>query len=349
MSGLIWAVLAAAGLAACATPTTMAPNITAADTAAEGDRQVQYVFDARLAEQGRLDDIGFKLFSANAELCPAKRTRFGMTFVDASLMTGSYRDAAIRAFGTGDGLVVTHVAAGGPADLAGVRRGDQIVALNGSAAQSGPQVMDILSKGGRQTFVLRRAGQQLTVAIDSVVTCAYEVVLADGQELNAYADGQKIFVTRAMLRLAGSDPELALVVAHELAHDAREHVQAMHKNSILAALGGAAIDAIAASKGIDTQGQYTEAAAQAGARYRSPEFEAEADYVGMYFLARAGFQTDGVENFWRKMAAEDPQGIYVKTDHPASASRYLAIAAASAEITRKRAAGEPLVPNERPR
>jgi hypothetical protein len=357
MRRLIWPILAAAGLAACETPTTMAPTVTATDTAAEAERQYQYVLETRLAERARVNDVGFRLFRANAELCPARRGLVGLAVGSVSQFNAPYHEAAVRMFGSADALVVLHVASGSPAALAGIRDKDQIVALNGSPVPTGPDaprsfseaVTQTIQRGGRPTLVIRHGGQEQTITVESVPGCDYSAVVEDGDDLNAYADGRAIHITRAMLRIASTDQELALVMAHELAHDARKHVQAESKNRTLAGLGGALIDAYAASRGINTGGRFTRRAQQLGASYAKPEFEAEADYVGMYFMARANFQVDGVETFWRKMAAEEPQAIYVMTDHPPIASRYVAIEETAAEIARKRAAGEPLIPNERPK
>jgi hypothetical protein len=38
----------------------------------------------------------------------------------------------------------------------------------------------------------------------------------------------------------------------------------------------------------------------------SQDFEREADYVGMYLLARSGRQVAGAAGFWRRMAQESP-------------------------------------------
>jgi predicted Zn-dependent protease len=76
----------------------------------------------------------------------------------------------------------------------------------------------------------------------------------------------------------------------------------------------------------------------------SRAFQREADYVGLYFMARAGFDNDGVEHFWRRLAAEFPQDIAVASTHPASAERAAGLAAARAEIRMRQAAGAELRP-----
>ncbi|MEM9600514.1 MAG: M48 family metalloprotease, partial [Pseudomonadota bacterium] len=79
-------------------------------------------------------------------------------------------------------------------------------------------------------------------------------------------------------------------------------------------------------------------------RYTRP-FESEADYVGLYYMVRAGFEPDGVEEFWRRLADVDPRSVNRAKTHPTFPDRYLRIAAARKEIRDKQAAGEPLMPN----
>ena len=45
-----------------------------------------------------------------------------------------------------------------------------------------------------------------------------------GVPTRAFADGTKVFLTRGMMRFAQSDEELALVVAHETAHNIMGHI-----------------------------------------------------------------------------------------------------------------------------
>ena len=124
------------------------------------------------------------------------------------------------------------------------------------------------------------------------------------------------------------------------------HIQAQMHNARIVGFGGLLLDGVAAAYGVNTRGTFTRAGMQMGAEHASVAFEAEADYVGMYYLARAGYSTSGVEDVWRKMAVEAPEAIFIKTDHPVTPQRFLAIEAASREIEDKRAKGEPLVPNQ---
>ena len=79
----------------------------------------------------------------------------------------------------------------------------------------------------------------------------------------------------------------------------------------------------------------------------SQEFEAEADYVGIYYLERAGYSTENVANFWRDMAVEHPGSINQShtSTHPATPERFLEINAAIKEIEEKKKSNQQLIPN----
>lgn len=350
---MLLAGVLATGLSACATPTMVGPQISAADSAAEAARQMDYTFQVRIAEVARVSDVAFRLGRANQEMCPVRRPKLGLRFASTSDFKPPLRDASVRVLGLTEQLSVIHVAADSPAMSAGLQRGDVIVSFDGRSAANltskafGKLLTDALGETSARThtFSVRRGSDLRTVQIDPVMSCAYDVEILDESEINAYADGEKIYVTRALLKFVSTDEELALVLAHELAHNAQRHVAAKTQNATVAGLGGLALDILAAAGGINTGGEFTKAAMKAGAAYNSPEFEAEADYVGMYYLARAGYKTEGAENFWRKMAVESPKSIFVTSSHPATAARYLAIAATSREIEGKRAIGLALAPN----
>jgi hypothetical protein len=346
--------VAALGLIAWADPKTAAPEVSKDAAAEEAKKQMVYVLKARAKEAWRVDEIAFRLEAANQDLCPERKPRLGLSFANADDFSVKVRDAAVEALQLGDGLTVTDVVAGAPAAAAGLQAGDVLISVNGEGAPTGKDATEMLSKRlgeimGQSTapvtLIVRRAGQPQTISVGPVMACAYPVVLEDSEEINARADGRMLHVNRGLLRFAGSDDELALVIGHELAHNSQHHIQAQMHNGRIVGIGGFILDAAAAAGGVNTGGAFTKAGMQIGMAHAVPEFEAEADYVGLYYMARAGYRTDGAEDFWRKMSVEAPQAIYIKTSHPTNASRFLAIAATSKEIEDKRAKGEPLTPN----
>jgi predicted Zn-dependent protease len=78
----------------------------------------------------------------------------------------------------------------------------------------------------------------------------------------------------------------------------------------------------------------------------SKEFEAEADYVGLYLMARAGFAIEDTPNFWRRMAIAHPGSVKrgLAASHPPTPERFLALEKTVEEIDAKRARSEALLP-----
>ncbi len=174
--------------------------------------------------------------------------------------------------------------------------------------------------------------------------CYFDVGMATKGPVNAWADGEKVMVTPAMVAFTASEAELAMVVAHEYAHNVLKHVQSTQMNSLGGALAGALVDAFAASRGWNTGSEFSGLGAEMGRLRYSIAFEKEADYVGLYIVARAGYDLRQAQLFWRRMSAYDPDGIYGGSTHPSNAERFVAMNAVIREIDAKQQAGQPLLP-----
>ena len=179
--------------------------------------------------------------------------------------------------------------------------------------------------------------------------CNMHVVLSGkGKGLNAHADGKQVVIYPAMVEFVANDNHLAFILAHEYTHHMMRHVQATQRNVTGGALLGTLVDVLAASQGVNTQGQVGQLGAQTALLSYSPSFEHEADYIGLYILARAGFDYAQAPAFWRDMSRNNPEGIYNRTTHPTTPERFVMMNKTIAEIEQKKAAGQRLLPNIRP-
>lgn len=232
----------------------------------------------------------------------------------------------------------------GAASQAGVQVGDIVVSSSADFAAGGSEP----ASGARQrmqagvpvTLNLLREGQPIQITLVPDQVCDYQLLIDNSGDVNAYADGDRILVTRGMMRFATEDKELALVIGHELGHNTMGHASKKTTNAMI----GLAADLLAAAAKVNTQGAFTKMGAQA----YSQDFEREADYVGMYYLARSGYPIDGAAAFWRRMATEYPSTIRTShtASHPATSERYLALDQTSVEIRGKDQSGLPLNPNK---
>ena len=87
--------------------------------------------------------------------------------------TSWWQRRAMRRIGVsyGDPLVIDDVKKESPAERAGLLKGDVIETLNGTKIYSVPQMSDLLKEnaGQRVNFVVKRGGEDVAIAVDSVV------------------------------------------------------------------------------------------------------------------------------------------------------------------------------------
>jgi Zn-dependent protease with chaperone function len=291
----------------------------------------------------RLWRVGYPVLKGAAFDCQdTLRPSLGMLAIGRAQVPSTGRVSLADVLGLGEARRVLAVYRGGAADAAGVREGDVIAA---SSAGFGPQneprteAMRRMPPGTPVRLDLLRQGATVTVEVLPDLVCDYPLNYRANSQVNAFADGGAIYLTRGMLRFAADDRELALVIAHELAHNTMGH---RGKKTVNATVG-LIFDLLGAAAGVNTGGVFSDIGAQAF----SQDFEREADHVGMYYLARAGYPTEGVADFWRRMATEHPSSIRTNhsATHPPTTERFLALESIGAQIRAKAARGEPLEPD----
>lgn len=307
-------LLSTIGLAACASLDTHLPEISAPDLAAETARQETEALRQIQSDAFTLLNVGWPVLTENSELCPRIRPAIGVKTHSLKSYPKRLRDAAGRVLGADDTPRIFQIADGSPAALAGLKLGDVILDDAGEPAKIEEDWDNILADN---VLTVRRGEETLTIPIESVSTCDYDLRLSGSTAINAYADGRKITVTAGMMDFVESDAELALIIGHELGHNTMGHIRKILSNYIIS-LGGT--------------------------RYTRP-FESEADYVGLYYMVRAGYSSEGVSAFWQRLAKIAPKNISRAKTHPTFPDRFLRIEATQAEIKTKQAAGENLYPN----
>lgn len=307
-----------------------------------------------LGRATRVFRTGLRVSVAGADLCNDDvAPKFGLFAVSAMVLPADYRPAAGR-IGISEQLRVWSVVDGLPAQAAGVAAGDLLLAANGDLVRDVDDFDDALedsAKTGRLTLRVRSQGDdsQREVAMTGASACAYPILVSESDAVNAHADGSQVILTKGMLKFVESDDELALVIGHEIAHNALGHIK---ENTALVATGavvGILLDVAAAAGGVNTGGAFTKAGMQLGSVVNqtfSVDREQDADYMGVYRAERAGFQIEGAPNFWRRMAVDAPQSIedHMTKSHPATPERATSLTAAIVEIHEKKSAGLPLVP-----
>jgi hypothetical protein len=241
---------------------------------------------------------------------------------------------------------VISVANGSPAAQAGIREHDEILALNGkliSATGTDTWMAAWLKRNGETpvSVTLRRDGQDVTAQVTPVIGCSIPIAYVVADEANAFTDDKKIVFNSGIVALAKTDAQLASVIGHEMAHVWLRHIDKRLGNMVLGTVAGAAVDVIFGSTGAVFRREFQ----KAGLRAYSVAFEREADYVGAYLAARAGYELTGVEDIWRAMGQTHPDSLRFARTHPLAPMRFVQMKRVADEIAEKQRKHLPLVPD----
>ena len=144
-----------------------------------------------------------------------------------------------------------------------------------------------------------------------------------------------------------SDDEIAFVLSHEASHHIAGHIPKQAQQQALGALVlGGLVAAAGDAAGMPATEQQIQNAmdlgAFVGARSYSQSYELEADTLGAFIAARAGYDPERGAQIFLRPALANPGGPPLLVSHPGSAERQATVAGVAAEIRRQQAAG--LVP-----
>lgn len=335
-------------VSACAAPSTTRIQYDAAEINTEAALQRELALKKYLRYKQRLHNVSYSILSSANEFCTKNQINSpGAQGTASGDYEGYWIKTAEKILGSNE-FTITWIAKNGPAAKSGLLVNDKILAVNDIPYGNNQlqhkkfyaeTTRTQTSKSPALNLKIKRDEQIFDLIINQDKICGYPVILAESDTVNAYADGKKIIITKGMMRFARDDQDLALVIAHELGHNLMGHIDKKQTNTML----GTLIDLAAAANGYDTQGIF----GSAGASAFSQDFEAEADYVALYYMNAAGLPLEGVADFWRDMAAEHPGNIASNhsASHPATSERFLAISKTIDEINHKIAHGLPLKPN----
>lgn len=297
---------------------------------------------ALIAEDRRVSAVAYRLAVANAELCDDIGPQWGLTLHSRAQYGPRLRPAVDSLFDIGGDVAVSVVVPDGPADRAGLRPGDRISSINGRPLRPAPlpspraagsfgQVEAALALLGQEanggaTLTVLRNGRTETALLVPARGCAYDTQVTPGSDINARADGRHVFITSGFVSYADRDADLALVLGHELAHNVLHHRARLDRSGFarrfLGNLGSSPGDLI--------------------------RVEREADYVGLYLTARAGFDIRGGEAFWMRMIADMGDPWYRRWSHPGSRERARNTRETVQEIEDLIREGQPLQPRNLP-
>jgi hypothetical protein len=173
------------------------------------------------------------------------------------------------------------------------------------------------------TEYVNRIGQNIVKNSDCKVPFTIKVI--DSDEINAMAlPGGFFYVNSGLILNADEEAELAGVMAHETAHVCAHHAAREMTRANYAQLGTIPLIFIGGWTGY---GIYEAASIGVPITFLhfSREFEAQADYLGVQYMYRAGYDPQAFISFFEKVQALEKRkpGLVAKafSDHPQTPDR----------------------------
>jgi Zn-dependent protease with chaperone function len=264
----------------------------------------------------RVADTAWRIASRNTDRCPKLWTSLGVSLHNVSQYEPTYHAAAQAAFALDDTYPsVLAVADGSPAAAAGLKPNDTLRAVNGAdlagksrgqktaasfdAVSAAMAAIETLPEQTAAVLSIERSGQRLEVSVVPQNVCLSRVELAPGDAINANANGLVAQISGRLVNWVQNDDELALVIAHEIAHNLLDHQKRLSEKSALSGL--------ATSLGLSGRAQR--------------QMELEADRMGIIMAAGAGYNYKIAPDFWAKLNSNNPLASFLATTHPTTRAR----------------------------
>lgn len=159
----------------------------------------------------------------------------------------------------------------------------------------------------------------------------WDFKLVEDKALNAWCmPGGKVVVYTGLLPVTKDETGLAVVMGHEVAHAIANHGGERMSQNLAVALGGQAASLALESQGAKRSAQLFGVAYGLGSQVGvllpfSRTHEAEADTMGLIFMAMAGYDPHEAVPFWERMAAQQEKSGKETPDflrtHPSDKAR----------------------------
>ena len=192
------------------------------------------------AQELRVARVTYRLALANKTFCTqASSPQAGFVLHGIEQYEVADRERVTATFRLGSHLGVMAVVPHSPVERAGLKADDQLLTVNGKAlrgevlkpdraptrtAVQGVQEIFIEEmKKGEVTLGIIGAQGRREIRFTPEPGCTSNVELLPGEAVNAWADGERVVIGAGLLARCKTDADLALVIAHELAHNLLRH------------------------------------------------------------------------------------------------------------------------------
>lgn len=310
MKNLLLLSLSGLCLFGCSEPATSETNsVSVSNEIVEVDASFEDVLRQHQQLNARLDHVTYRLRVANAELCSQTERSLGLTVHTVSDYPEDIQDLARATLFVSDAVSVRTVWPGSPADDAGLRKSDTITTLAGCDLPTGATSKKLFEAISTQSLnattvdlSILRNGETIRLKVRPETLCGYESRILWVDQVNAFTNGETLLITSELLRQTDDDNDLAMFVAHEMAHAIARHIE----------------------------------------QTPSKELELEADRMGLVLMARAGFNIESAIENWPNMKHPHFADPEKESTHPSEVDRLENFQATQIQIQAKQQAGEVL-------
>ena len=304
------------------------------------------IIDGLLQRQERIYRIAAPLIIKNAVLCRTQaRPLLGFTAKNQYSYPPELSVAARQSLGLDERLQVMQILDGSGAMRAGLKRGDILQTIQDLTIPTGPQaepeaarmLSPILKNLTEINITVIRQNQPITVNVPLTLACAFAIDVGNTQNVNAYADGRRILLTRGLLDWLSTDEDVAVIIAREIAHNVLQHAKQLQQMATLSIV----IDNLLLFKP-DQVAAYS----SNGIKITPEKMDQEADRLALFIMARAGYDLASFTRVMQKLA-QVPNASQANTYpslHPWTEGRQSALQATMKEIRQKQSAKKALVP-----
>ncbi|MDY2586904.1 M48 family metallopeptidase [Winogradskyella aquimaris] len=192
--------------------------------------------------------------------------------------------------------------------------------------------------GTKDAEMITRVGQRIAVAAERYLNAngyqgylddyKWEYKLIESDQVNAWCmPGGKIAFYTGILPIAQNETGVAAIMGHEVAHALANHGQQRMSSGILQQAGGVAVAVATGNQSAEKQQMWMQAYGLAsnvgGMLPFSRAHETEADKIGVYLMAIAGYNPDEAAELWKRMKAKsggEAPPEFMST-HPSNDSR----------------------------
>tara|TARA_A100001011_G_C14300211_1_gene840388 strand:+ start:51 stop:1106 length:1056 start_codon:yes stop_codon:yes gene_type:complete len=256
-----------------------------------------------------LHKISWPILVNNKNKCKASKSfSFGFLFADIldlpvedhflylNLYNNSIDKKKFKEYNTKSFPIVLSVAKNSPAEKSGLKANDIILSINEKNTKSFRKKLDlIIKKTPNLYFKILREGEVQDIKLVGKRTCIYNVQPIPSGAPNAYADGDKVFITMAAIKLANTYDELAFLIGHEIAHNIL-HFESFNTTEAYTF----AINYTDKPKIRNIKNLFV---------WSDEKREIEADIEGVKLAFYGGYSLKNVNDYWRRLSVFNPSLI----------------------------------------